>query len=1682
MRAAMLLPCALAVPSDAPASASAPALAVPSDAPASASAPLPPAFEPAGGGHFLARAPGGAARISPGGVVIAAHGARPVRLRAAGGARTQPVSAGARAPGVVNRLTGGHPRTGILLYRSVAQRGVYPGVDLVFHTRTGALEYDFVVRPGADPRRLRLEVDGARSLRLGRRGDLLIRTARGTLRQHRPVAYQRVGGVRRRVAARFVLRGERHVGFALGRHDPRRTLVVDPILAFSRYLGGTGDDQAEAVAADAAGNAFVVGRTISPDLPAAESYDPGCGTDGEASCDPYDDYTGVQRRSDVFVAKLGPDGAIAWLTYLGGSDGDHGDSIALGPDGAPTITGSTSSRDFPTTAGAYRTAMPADCAQSSCGSSFVARLAPDGRSLRWATYFDGRYGTWIEDLAVDAAGDVALVGSTNRVDFPTTLGALGSAGSTTPGRFDDGFVARLDTGGGRLEWSGRLAGDDDDEPWAVSLTPSGDFVVAGRTRSGDFPTTPAAAQRNCDGPGGTAGVCNGDGFVMRVPGAGTEPAYSSYLGGISSDQVDDLALDPDGRVLVSGSTGSEDFPAATDLTDGARGRVFAARLPAGGGAPEWSSLAGLSDAGFTSVAPAPSGDVYLAGTAYQPLSVPGVDAIQRVPGGGGDGFVMRIAAGGGSHRWSSWLGGEDGDRLGGIATVPGGLVVTGTTGSLDFPTRTAADTTLGDGACRDPRWCQNDAFVARITEAATRTAYDDFAQRRRLSALAGWSYADSAAATREAGEPAHAGAGGGRSLWFEWTAPVTRTVAFDTADSGIDTVLAVYSGSALGSLAAIAANDDAPGRTTSRVLFTARQGRTYKIAVDGKGGAGGLVRLGWEGAPPHNDDFLDAERISGESGTAGGSMVYATAQEGEPPGDYGDPLESIWYRWTAPATGVYVFSSAGSSVITGLDIYRGERVELLESRPEVLEAKAGLTYSIRLYPMNRLTGGDTGDAVLRWHRAPRPANDDLANAQPLTAATGSVSGETYAATAEAGEPAADYEHTVWYSFAPPAGTYELSLTVPYFENEDLYLYEGSTYADLKSIAVTGNPVRIGIDTGDRVLLSIRAYGAHELRWKPVDAPANDLFSRARALPAEGDELVATGGATSQPGESYWQESGVWFTWTAPASGPVSFSEGVAAFTGSSIRTLTPVERSSTRPFTSWTATAGTTYRIRVLPYDGPRRHLVWAFGRPANDDFASPRQLSGASGKATFSMAHATEQPGEPDTHASGTTWFSWTAPASGPVTLSTVGSEYAIGIDAYTGSQLTGLTWVLGTEYADGGYTGTFQATAGTSYRIRIRGAVLGQSQLTWNQTPTETEAPVADILWPLAGAYVRERASITARAFDRREVSRVDFYAGTTKVGSYGPPGYGQATVSVDTRTLPDGPTRLTAVAVDSFRNVGAPSPPVEVIVDNTAPQTTITAGPPASTTSRSASFSFAASEPVVERLCRLDHEAWFACAETLTIEQLADGPHTLDVRTKDRAGNLDLTHASRTWTVLGTEPEPSPEPTPSPDPELPPDPPPTATPTPTPQPSATPGTSTSTGGPAPDAGTGTGSGSPPPPAGPLSTVATSPGGDLQLSVTLPRTRYTLAALRRGVRVASGCSSACTLTGKLVLTARGTRTIARTSARGRAGRTVILRLRVPARHLKLLRRKGARLRLLVTARSAGEAATVRRGIRLRR
>src|SRR5262249_12023170 len=208
-------------------------------------------------------------------------------------------------PGVVTYTRGGS--ISAPTYASVRYAELYPGIDLVYYGHPRRLEYDFVVAPGADPGQIAIAFDGVESLRIDA-GDLVLRTGAGELRQPRPVVYQDIRGTRRAVSGEYVLDGDGHVRVRLGDYDASRPLVIDPVLAYSTYLGGS-DDEADliyygavtGIAVDAAGNAYVTGTTRSPDFPTTQGANRTLGGD-----------------QDAFVTKLSPTGAVLYSTYVGG--------------------------------------------------------------------------------------------------------------------------------------------------------------------------------------------------------------------------------------------------------------------------------------------------------------------------------------------------------------------------------------------------------------------------------------------------------------------------------------------------------------------------------------------------------------------------------------------------------------------------------------------------------------------------------------------------------------------------------------------------------------------------------------------------------------------------------------------------------------------------------------------------------------------------------------------------------------------------------------------------------------------------------------------------------------------------------------------------------------------------------------------------------------------------------------------------------------------------------------------------------------------------------------------------------------------------------------------------------------------------------------------------------------------
>ena len=194
-----------------------------------------------------------------------------VRMKLVGANPRPQVAGGEELPGKVNYFIGNDPkkwRTNVPTYARVEYRDVYHGVNLVYYGNQRQLEYDFVVAPGADPRAIRLSFQGLDKLTVEGQGNLALYIAGGQVLQHAPIVYQEINGVRREISGRYVLQGKDRVGFQVAAYDRSKPLVIDPVLAYSTYLGGSGDDnQALGIAVDAAGNAYVTGFTSSTDFP-----------------------------------------------------------------------------------------------------------------------------------------------------------------------------------------------------------------------------------------------------------------------------------------------------------------------------------------------------------------------------------------------------------------------------------------------------------------------------------------------------------------------------------------------------------------------------------------------------------------------------------------------------------------------------------------------------------------------------------------------------------------------------------------------------------------------------------------------------------------------------------------------------------------------------------------------------------------------------------------------------------------------------------------------------------------------------------------------------------------------------------------------------------------------------------------------------------------------------------------------------------------------------------------------------------------------------------------------------------------------------------------------------------------------------------------------------------------------
>jgi hypothetical protein len=577
-------------------------------------------------------------------------------------------------PGKSNYFIGNDPKkwhTNVRQFAKVHYENVYPGVDLVYYGHQRELEYDFVLQPGANPQVIRLGIEGARKLRL-EHGELVLASAAGDVHLRAPHVYQEANGVRQDVRGRYIITSKHEVGFRVTTYDRRRALVIDPVLAYSTYLGGTGLDYTSGIAVDPAGNAYVTGLTTSADFPMANAI--------------QHTYSG---NNDAFVSKINADGsALVYSTYLGGSNQDGGSRIAVDAAGNAYVSGQTLSADFPVV-NAIQSAL------HGFSDAFVTKISADGTGLVYSTYLGGSGDEGSTDLAVNSAGDVYATGSTGSTDFPT----VNPIQSTNHGG-SDSFVTKINADDSAIVYSTYLGGSMYDHVNGIAVDAAGKVYLSGETQSTDFPTK-NAIQATYAG--------NSDAFVTKINAGGSALVYSTYLGGSLQDVGARIAVDSAGNAYVTGFTSSTDLPTANAIQPANAGvlNAFVTKINANGSAFVYSTyLGGSVYDGGVDIAADSLGEAFVVGWTWS-ADFPTINAIQPTLAGNSDAFVTKINAEGSGFVYSTYLGGRGVDSPNRIEVdSAGSAYIGGLTKSSGFP-----KTALAFQMKLKGKW---DGFVAKI--------------------------------------------------------------------------------------------------------------------------------------------------------------------------------------------------------------------------------------------------------------------------------------------------------------------------------------------------------------------------------------------------------------------------------------------------------------------------------------------------------------------------------------------------------------------------------------------------------------------------------------------------------------------------------------------------------------------------------------------------------------------------------------------------------------------------------------------------------------------------------------------------------------------------------------------------------------------------------------------------------
>jgi hypothetical protein len=611
--------------------------------------------------------------------------------------------------GTVNYFIGNDPQkwhTNIATYGKVRTKDVYPGIDLVYYGNNRQFEYDFEISPGANPNNIQFEVLGARGIHIDDDRSLVLETPSGELRFENPIVYQRSNQQRTIVDGHYVLRDRNHIAFQISHYDPSKPLVIDPVLTYSTYLGGSLDEQPAGIAVDNAGSVYVAGSTDSVDFPLTTLGSlPG-------------------GSSHIFVAKLDATGSnLVYADYIGGSGSDFGYALALDASNNVAITGNTDSTDFPTTTNAFQGTYPGG------SNAVLTKISASGSSLLYSSYLGGNGTDIPSGVAIDAAGEMIVGGSTSSTNFPIANAYQATAAPNQGGMYGNyGFLSKFNSDGSALLYSTYLGGsanvalDCGGTPcWSspsnsvagMAVDKDGNAYVAGTTNTYDFPVSNGAyLSTNSTPENGSVG------FVSKFGNSGSLQ-YSTYFydpQGIVT-AITAIAVDGAGSAYVTGiALGNGTFPiTSTGICDPvASGSecnfAFVTKFDATGSTLLYSTFLGPNNnATPRALLLDGNNDAYvMASTQSSVFSiVNGVEGFTN----GNDVLLAEIDPAAGTQLFATFLGGNGDDEPAGMAIdASNNLYVLGSTTSSDFPvTQTAYQSALAGAS---------DTFILKIGPAS----------------------------------------------------------------------------------------------------------------------------------------------------------------------------------------------------------------------------------------------------------------------------------------------------------------------------------------------------------------------------------------------------------------------------------------------------------------------------------------------------------------------------------------------------------------------------------------------------------------------------------------------------------------------------------------------------------------------------------------------------------------------------------------------------------------------------------------------------------------------------------------------------------------------------------------------------------------------------------------------------